>query len=261
MASCLPVGFWLRVAAAPARLLMLDYDGTLAPFTEQRLEARPLPRARALLVRIASESATRVVIVSGRRALEVVDLLGPLDATIVGEHGWERYHPHHGLEQRPLPEPMARALQHGLDLARQIGAPDLERKRCSLVLHTRSLRPADSAAITHAMWQVWTDLAHASGLRLERIHGGLELRAPQRSKGDVVCEWTRGGATPAFAVFIGDDQTDEDAFRAIEPGGVGIRVGSDNAATSASAVLGSCADVVEFLHTWLDVAATDREAP
>ena len=79
------------VAAAPASLLMLDYDGTLAPFTTRRDHAFPYPGVRELLQQVTLASHTRVVIISGRDVSAISDLLdlnpGP---EIWGLHGIQR---------------------------------------------------------------------------------------------------------------------------------------------------------------------------
>jgi trehalose 6-phosphate phosphatase len=60
--------FYDRLAAAPQRVLMLDYDGTLAPFNIRPDRAFPYPGVAELLEALMSQGDTRVVIVSGRRA-------------------------------------------------------------------------------------------------------------------------------------------------------------------------------------------------
>lgn len=58
--------FWERVSAAPARFLGLDYDGTLAPFHVDPMQARPLAGVLEILPALINHSATSVAIISGR---------------------------------------------------------------------------------------------------------------------------------------------------------------------------------------------------
>ena len=83
--------FFNNLASAQKRALMLDYDGTLAPFRVEREKAVPYPGVRETLNRLVSAGRTRVVIISGRRVRDLVPLIG-LDVTpeIWGSHGLER---------------------------------------------------------------------------------------------------------------------------------------------------------------------------
>ena len=63
------VSFFAQVSSATDRVLMLDYDGTLAPFSTVREQAHPYGHVRDLLSRIRTRCNTRLVIVSGRPAL------------------------------------------------------------------------------------------------------------------------------------------------------------------------------------------------
>src|SRR5215467_2259668 len=79
-----------QLRSAPARVLLLDYDGTLAPFTVDRSLALPYPNVPDRLTRIV-EAGSRVVLISGRPAREVVGLVGiQPHPEIWGSHGVER---------------------------------------------------------------------------------------------------------------------------------------------------------------------------
>ena len=62
----------LRLRAAPRSVLMLDYDGTLAPFHVDRFEATPYPGVDERLVTLSTIPQVRLVLVSGRSAGETV---------------------------------------------------------------------------------------------------------------------------------------------------------------------------------------------
>ena len=85
----LEILFW-RLEQPVQALLMLDYDGTLAPFRIDPAEARPYPGVSEALDAIMAACATRVVIVTGRRPHDIVPLLGTRERPeIWGSHGWE----------------------------------------------------------------------------------------------------------------------------------------------------------------------------
>src|SRR5919204_4474017 len=86
--------FFQRLSVAGERLLILDYDGTVAPFSIDRRRALPYPTVPELLDCIMSTCRTRVVLVSGRSAAEIPGLLGiKPHPEIWGVHGLERLYP------------------------------------------------------------------------------------------------------------------------------------------------------------------------
>src|SRR5258707_14314062 len=85
--------FLERVRRATSRALLLDYDGTLAPFTADRTRAFPYREIPELISQIMLHQ-TRVVLISGRPAKELLFLsrIHP-HPEIWGSHGAERLHP------------------------------------------------------------------------------------------------------------------------------------------------------------------------
>jgi trehalose 6-phosphate phosphatase len=246
---------WRMVALARHRLLMVDYDGTLAPFTIARDQARPPERSLALLRRVADTAHTTVAIVSGRPVEEVEALIGPLDATFIGEHGWERRTPDGDLVRSPLERSVAATIAYAEQLAHESGWGDLlERKRASVVLHTRALPDIRARELQDRCHEVWGRLAGADQVVLDRIDGGIELRAGVRSKATVVLSLMSQCPAGTLAVFIGDDLTDEDAFDAVQEWGFGVKVGDFGVPSLAQARLASSDAIPAFLEEWLRVA-------
>ena len=82
--------FLERLRSAASRVLLLDYDGTLAPFSIDRSLALPYPKVPQLLVRIMAQG-TRVVLISGRPVRELLLLTGiSPQPEVWGSHGLER---------------------------------------------------------------------------------------------------------------------------------------------------------------------------
>jgi trehalose-phosphatase len=251
----IPGALWREVSLATHRLLMLDYDGTLAPFHEVRDEALPWPRSLELLRAIAAGAHTTVAIVSGRPLDDLLRLLGPLDAERVGEHGWERRERGGDIVREPLPAPLRRLLDAAEASARAEGWGErLERKRASLVLHVRDLPPAQARDAIARCERSWLEPASHPGLRLDLIDGGLELRARGHDKGSTVRRLLSRQAPGTLGVFVGDDVSDEDAFAAVGGRGFGVRVGKRSSDSLARAWLPSYEDVPGFLEAWLEAA-------
>src|SRR5207249_9082494 len=86
--------FFRTLSAAKQRVLMLDYDGTVAPFSRDRRKALPYPTVPVLLAEIINTCGTRLIIVSGRSARDIPRLLRIQPSPeIWGSHGVERLYP------------------------------------------------------------------------------------------------------------------------------------------------------------------------
>ncbi len=248
--------FLPRVASGPS-LLALDFDGTLAPFRAERMEARISPQLLPVLGQLRRTRATRLVVVSGRPIadLETMVEIEPLPE-MYGVHGWE-----HRLEDGTrddwvipqsvltcVAEEYARLLEEGL-------GEHLERKSAALALHWRGLSDAEQERLESRVGRRWRDLAEEVGLDLRPFDGGLELRHPGRNKGDAMRELLDSMPNAPVA-YLGDDETDEDAFLALlAAGGRGlpILVSEHDRSTAALARL-NYPEVLVFLQEWLQAA-------
>jgi len=258
--------FLARVESAPRRLLLLDYDGTLAPFRVDRDTARPHPGVDARLREIAAAPRSRVVILSGRRAAEIRDLLrdGP-ELEIWGAHGAERFLPGRDLEmasapaaaQRELAGTRAAILARLADRLHTLDPAEieyrLELKPGGLAVHVRALPMIEALEFERAA----REEAHAwkalPPLRMLPFDGGLELRIPGPDKGDAVHAVLEGESLGADAIAIaclGDDATDEDAFRALPAAALTLLVADTPRTTAARYRIGSGDGVLAFLSRW-----------
>jgi trehalose-phosphatase len=244
-------GFVASIAGAPARVLMLDYDGTLAPFHVRPELAVPYPEIARVLEAIMEAGGTRVVVVSGRPADELPPLLRLAKRPeIWGSHGWERLLPD---GRRVMDEPgagMRRALQDALSATEAMTADGarLERKLASIALHWRGLAQDVSTKLASEARSLWQQ--HAPELEILPFDGGLELRAPSRNKQFAVKAVLSETGQNAVAAYLGDDMTDEDAFRAIKARGLGVLVRAEFRPTDADVWLTPPEELAEFMQHW-----------
>ncbi len=245
--------FIARIAKAPARLLLLDYDGTLAPFRVKPEEARPYPEVLPVLREIMRRRATRVVIVSGRPAGELPPLLALEERPeIWGSHGWERLAPDGATEvQQPTPDERCalEAAEHAAAAAVACGAR-MERKLASIALHWRGLSGDAAQACRDAATGAWSGLTGAGTLALLEFDGGLELRAPGCNKQHAVKAVLALTPSDAAIAYLGDDLTDEDAFRGVRARGVSVLVRNEFRPTAADLWLKPPEELVAFLRHW-----------
>jgi trehalose 6-phosphate phosphatase len=241
-----------RVADAPSRLLMVDYDGTLAPFCVARDQAVPYPTVRAALDELLAADHTRVVLVSGRAAQEIPRLAGlqhPVE--VWGSHGAERLHPHGGYTLATLPRAAHDAFVRAEDWAVAHALADrFERKPAAVAMHWRDLSLRATESLRSAVLSSWQPLARIAGLELRPFDGGLELRIPGFDKGAVVRALLAEAGDDVAAAFLGDDLTDEDAFSAIDGRGLGVLVRPEPRSTRASLWLRPPGELRAFLQCW-----------
>ena len=246
-------GFASRVARAPKRVLMLDYDGTLAPFHVRPDLAVPYPEAAAGLRGIASAGRTRVVIVSGRPADEVPPLLNLSPRPeIWGSHGRERLLPD-GRRVVVEPDAAARAVlgeaASAVESALASGAR-IEKKLASVALHWRGLPDDVAQRVRDDALARWQPLARAAAVEVLPFDGGLELRAKGHTKADAVNAVLAETGTDGAVAYLGDDMTDEDAFRAIKPRGLAVLVRDELRETDADVWLKPPQELASFLQMW-----------
>lgn len=244
--------FFERVGHASTRGLLLDYDGTLAPFTPDRTRAFPYREIPELISQIM-RCKTRVVLVSGRPATELLFLSGiHPHPEIWGSHGAERLHPDGSYEVDEIPLEQRSALQLASRSLQACGlSTRTETKPGGLAVHWRGLSADERAAIENKLRTLWSSAVNEHGLQILPFDGGLELRAPGKNKGDAVDAILREVGPDAVVAYLGDDQTDENAFRAIKGRGLAVLVRAEPRPTMADVWLRPPEELGRFLRGWL----------
>jgi alpha,alpha-trehalase len=237
--------------------VFLDYDGTLTPIVDRPDHALLSATMRQTLRELANCCA--VAIVSGRDRADVQALV-QIDAIVyAGSHGFDIAAPQHKHLQYENGGAFLPALERAADeLRRQLAAVAgtlVERKKFSIAVHFRNVAQADEAAVAVIVDEV---LAHHPDLR--KGHGKKVFELQPR------LDWHKGKAvlwllqalkldgTDVLPFYIGDDLTDEDAFKALAHRGIGIRVEDSPRPTAAHYVLKSPVEVQAFLKhltVWL----------
>jgi trehalose-phosphatase len=231
---------------------MLDYDGTLAPFRADRHAATPYAGVREALSGIILVGHTRLVVISGRAMDELVALLD-MDTSpeMWGSHGWERRTASGVYRLSPLPEAAREGLNMAIRLAEDGGlASRCEKKPASAALHWRGLSEGEAAAMREWGAEHWAPLAPASGMELRDFDGGLELRPTGADKGAAVRVVLAESPPGTVAAYLGDDLTDEDAFEALPPSGLGVLVRPEPRPTAAGAWIRPPEGLMDFLARW-----------
>jgi trehalose 6-phosphate phosphatase len=246
--------FFNNLSRAQKRVLMLDYDGTLAPFRVERDKAVPYPGVREILTRLVSANRTRVIIISGRRVRDLISLIG-LDVTpeIWGGHGMERLK-HDGeyhltelgaLTRQGLAEANSWIEKQGL-------AAVSEKKPSGIAFHWRGMSPDEANELKERIKKKWFPAAGKFGLILHEFDGGLELRVAGITKGKVVESIIKEMGVDTVLAYLGDDLTDEDAFKALHGRGLSVLVRDSQRETAADLWIKPPQELLRFLEKWIE---------
>jgi trehalose-phosphatase len=231
------------LAAALERPLLvgLDVDGVLAPIVAHAADAALLPGMLDAVGELAAR--TPVAVVSGRTVEDLGRFGFPEHVEIFGLHGMERRAERTVELGEHEAERLERLLELAADAADRAGdGAWVEVKPASVVLHVREAHPDHGPRSADELRRQAEDV---TGAHILPGHGVVELLTRVTSKATAVAE-LRAEVGAAAAVFVGDDRTDEEVFRAMGDADCSIRVGPG--ATAARHRLAGPPEVLEFLR-------------
>jgi len=247
--------FYDDLGRARRPALLLDYDGTLSPFQIDRDQAFPYPGVREILESIVETGRTRVVIISGRRAEDLGRLLQLKNRPeIWGSHGNERIMPDGSHHLAKLSRAEIEGLKKAAIWARNEGLVDhMEGKPAGLAFHWRGLDDDLAATIRNKIVEKWTPILDEYGLKLLDFDGGIEIKVSSRDKGNAVKHIHAELGHDSVIAYLGDDLTDEDAFKAIGDNGLSVLVREQLRKTSADLWIKPPQGLLKFLVKWSQI--------
>ncbi|KAK2076709.1 hypothetical protein QBZ16_005469 [Prototheca wickerhamii] len=249
-------------AAGKTMAVFLDYDGTLTPIVSDPDAAVMSARAREAVAALAALFPTAIV--SGRSRAKVESFVRLRSLFYAGSHGMDIVGPSAGPGAGGAPpvsfQPaaafaplMARVIEELRAAVRPFAGTSVEDNTFCLSVHFRNASPDDFPRLLAAVEGCVA--GHRGELRLTRGRKVLEVR-PQ-------LDWDKGAALlhllesmalrdaeRVFSIYIGDDRTDEDAFKALARHGLGagILVSTCRKETAASWCLAGPDMVLTFLE-------------
>jgi len=219
-----------QYTGADQRLILLDYDGTLAPFQPDPQLAAPSDIVLQVLSELCADLKNKVYIISGRDSDSLEKWLGHLPLGLVAEHGVKIRHNGSQWQLRYTGE-KGEALSDAEKIMQEfvIHCPGsfIERKDFSVAWHYRK---ADHSVAPIKALQLYQALSASIDFNLLSIldgHKVIEVKGANINKGEAVRQLTT--QHPAdFILCVGDDETDEDMFRELKtkPEAFSIKVGS-----------------------------------
>ncbi len=245
------------IARTPRLLVASDYDGTVAPIVSDPEKAFPHPESVRALRALSGLSGTTAAVISGRALRDLATLSRlPIEVQLVGSHGSEFDVGFvHAIDNdaKQLLDELVTELH---DVAAANPGVTTEPKPASVALHVRNAAPA----IAHrALTQVRQGAASWVGVQVTEGKSVIELAVIVTDKGDAL-DILRHQESASAAVFIGDDVTDEKAFRRLHGPDVGIKVGEGESlaefrVSSTEDVSAVLAFIVEERRKWLSGAS------
>lgn len=248
-----------KIEQAQLLLLFLDYDGTLAPLVDHPSQARLPAATRHLLDALVREPGVWVTLVSGRGLGDLKGMVKLRGVCFVGNHGLELQGPQLSYVNpvaekcRPL---LRRIVQKLRATLRPIAGAWVENKGLTLSVHYRSVDPGEALLVRNGFYDCLRPYSEKRQVRVTAGNKVFEVRPPVHWTKGTIVNWLVSrrravtGNAATTVIYIGDDQTDEDAFTALGSRGVSIVVGASNPLSQARYRLRSPRQVQGFLR-WL----------
>jgi trehalose 6-phosphate synthase/phosphatase len=194
------------------RLIVLDYDGTLSPFTSIPEEAIPSVGLIALLKKLIKDPKNLVVICSGRDQKTLMKWFGDLPIVLAAEHGAfvrEKGEWTNNLVEKKWNKDIVDIIEK---MTEKTPGSFLETKKTALVWHYRNVDPWVAALREQQMVSILREKCAREGLQIMKGNKIVEVKAMGCDKGFVVKHLLELEKYD-FTFAIGDDTTDEDMFR------------------------------------------------
>lgn len=242
-------------------LLLLDYDGTLTPIVENPEKAVIPKDTKELLQKLSKSRRFALGIISGRSLEDIKNTVGLENIVYAGNHGLEIEGPKIKFESQVSPQLKSAIHNIARELQKQLLSIKgilIEDKGLTLSIHYRLVDKKDIPVFEKIFSKVANPYIVSGKIKINPGKKVYEIRPPvQWDKGKIVL-WLLARqqfASPEFKVlpvYLGDDVTDEDAFKALKRKGWTIFVGKPRSC-AADYYLKDTEEVTRFLHLLLEI--------
>jgi len=236
-------------------LLFLDYDGTLTPIAETPRKAFIPSSTKELLQKLAKIPQCKIGIISGRSLKDLKNIVGVEGIVYVGNHGLEiegpkiKFESQVSLQLRSVMRDIAVGIQKRLS---SIKGVLVENKGLSLSIHYRLVAKEDLTMLKKAVFEVahhytlHDKISVNSGKKVYEIRPSVKWDKGKAALWLLARQQFITGENNVLPVYIGDDKTDEDAFKALNKKGLTIFVGKPKG-SSAKYYLKNPREVTDLL--------------
>ncbi len=252
----------------PHIYLFLDYDGTLAPIVKKPELANLPKESKSILFKLMKNPKFSIAIISGRSIKQLKQKVRIKDIALAGNHGLEMELPS-GTSRRgvksptlkyvhPLARkirPVTKNIKHKLDIAcKPIKGAFVEDKGLTLSVHYRLVKGAKIKKLKHSVIATLTPYIESKKVKITNGKKVIEVRPPIKwDKGslvDYLLKRKKNKRRRILPIYLGDDETDESAFKRLKKKGITIFVGGKNTVSNAEYYVRDTKEVFRFLR-WL----------
>jgi trehalose 6-phosphate phosphatase len=212
-------------------ILFLDFDGTLSPIVRDPNDAILPPDIKLWLRNLSRKKNLKLGIVTGRTLSDIKQRVGLKNVIYAANHGMEIFYGGKYLLEKGhvYRKPLHILADELSDSLSDISGVIVENKGLSVAVHYRKTKVKRHAAVKRLVKKLSKPFMKKYNLQLTAGKMILEIRpAKHWNKGDAVL-WMWKRLAPKYTpVYVGDDITDEDAFKVLRPYGPTIRIGKRN---------------------------------
>ncbi|MDP2924407.1 MAG: trehalose-phosphatase [Candidatus Omnitrophota bacterium] len=244
--------------------IFLDYDGTLTPIVETPQKAILPEETKEILIRLSRRPKCKLAIISGRALKDIKKLIGIKNIIYAGNHGFElegpkiKFKNSFAQKYQKLFRRIKEDLENKLSKIKDVFIED---KGYSLSLHYRLVKEEDIPLVKTIFHETIIIPCVKGQLKIFMGKKVFEIRLPS--------DWDKGKAVlwllarqqfglkdnKVFPIYIGDDITDEDAFKALRNKGLTVFVGNPKK-SQANYYVKNTWEVKEFLEKILELYNT-----
>lgn len=220
-----------KILQAPHTFFFLDFDGTIAPIMPTPQMVKVEESTRHLLEKVVANPNLSIAIITGRKIEEIEALIDLKNLIYAGNHGLELKGPdfnytHAKVKQYTrIMRDIAETLKPFSEL---FPGSFLEDKQISLTYHFRLVDPPKESDLLQKIAQTLEPWTRDKKIKVTEAKKAVEIRPNFNwNKGSAVRWFLLHEDPESLPIYIGDDKTDESAFRALSDDGITIRVGLD----------------------------------
>jgi trehalose 6-phosphate synthase/phosphatase len=235
---------------AGKRCILLDYDGTLAPYQKLPSLATPSEELIQLLGQLTNEPSNEIIIISGRDIKTLEKWLGRLPLNMIAEHGASiKYREGEWKELVSINTEWKDQVRPIMELfVDRCAGSFIEEKKTTVAWHYRNTNPELGFMRSRELRNSLLQLTANTSLQVVDGNKVLEVRMAGVDKGAAALHMLEN-IQPDFTLCIGDDVTDEDMFKALRGRAYTIKIGRAN--TAAQYTILSQRDVFPFLRRFI----------
>ena len=244
-----------EVRSKDHRAFLLDYDGTLTPIVRDPQKASLSPKYRKVIASLIDDEKNFVCIISGRTIQQLEGFIGLKGVVLAGNHGMEiagpdiSYVNDGALRAKSLLGEIAEILKWKLS---DLEGVLVEDKGLTVSVHYRMVPVKRRPSLKSLFYREMEKFLASNTIIVTRGKRVFEVRPNVVWNKGYAVKWILGylsdhSLKKPYPIYMGDDETDEDAFRALKGWGLTVLVSPRYEASEAAYFIKSVEEAYQFL--------------